>query len=451
MGLELRYDHHLHGLKGERRIARNRRGEIIQTEIVREPQTGGDLLLTLHAGLQERLEQMLDLKLLTPSDDETSAAKPASAGGSLVVLDVRTGAVIAAVSAPRFSLMELLHPTEEEWQAITSDPRRPLFHRAANMTVAPGSVFKAITAVALLESGKFDPDQAQYCQGFLDRPDQHRCYIYRHFGTGHGDVNLSHALAKSCNVYFFQGARKIGPEAIVDWAEKFGIGQASGIDLPGEQSGNLPHPPMKNENALIVQVGFEEPDQKRTPWYPGDTLGLAIGQSRLTTTPLQMARVMAAIANDGFLVTPHLVRGSGPATLLKEESSSPIGIPEPRAIPGLSAGTLARVREGLEMVVAHPQGTGYKAVRMSQVKIAGKTGTAEVGGDLPDHAWFAGYVPADRPKYAFAIILEHAGSGGQTAGPVARRTVETLLELGLIEEEGERGRMGEREKDIFHN
>jgi penicillin-binding protein 2 len=335
--------------------------------------------------------------------------------------------------------MELQNPTTDEWNAITSDPRRPLFHRAANMAVAPGSVFKAITAIALLESGEFDPDETRYCQGFLDRPDQHRCYIYRHFGAGHGDMNLSQAIARSCNVYFFQGARRIGPAPLVDWAEKFGIGQKTGIDLPGEQAGNLPEPPRKDENALIVQAGFEESNQKRTPWYPGDTLGLAIGQSRLTATPLQMARVMAAIANDGFLVTPHLVKGIGPATIAGENSAAPILIPEPRPIPGLTPGTLQRVREGLEMVVAHPQGTGYKAVRMSEVQIAGKTGTAEVGGGLPDHAWFAGYVPADRPKYAFAIILEHAGSGGQTAGPVARRTVELLLELGLVEE-GEKER-----------
>lgn len=439
MGLERMYDHHLHGRKGERKITRNRRGEIIQTEVVREPNSGSDLMLTLHAGLQERLEQMLDQKLLTPTDDETTAAKPASAGGSLVVLDVRTGAVIAAVSAPRFSLMELLNPSTEEWNAITADPRRPMFHRATSMAVAPGSVFKTIAAVALLESGEFDPDDTRYCQGFLDRPDQHRCYIYRHFGVGHGDMTLSHAIARSCNVYFFQGARKIGPERLVDWAEKFGIGQKTGIDLPSEQAGNLPHPPRKDANALIVQVGFEESTENRTPWYPGDTLGLAIGQSRLTATPLQMARMMAAIANDGFLITPHLVKGFGPATITEETSSAQIPIPEPRQIPGLSAGTLARVREGLEMVVAHPQGTGYKAVRMPNVQIAGKTGTAEVGGGLPDHAWFAGYVPADRPKYAFAIILEHAGSGGQTAGPVARQTVETLLELGLIQE-GEKER-----------
>ncbi len=431
MGLERMYDQHLHGLRGERRVVRNRRGEIIQTEIVREPKNGHDLMLTLNAGLQERLEHMLDETLAAAKTEESNAAKPASAGASLVVLDVRTGAVVAAVSAPRFSLKELLHPTPAEWQAVTSDPRRPFFHRAINMAVAPGSVFKVITAVALLESGKFDPDERRHCQGFLDRPDSHRCYTFTHFGVGHGDLDLSQAICRSCNVYFFQAARKIGPSPLVNWAERFGIGQPTGIDLPGEPGGNLPHPPAQTAMKTgVLQAGFEEPN--RSPWYPGDTLGLAIGQSRLTTTPLQMARVMAAIANEGFLVTPHLVSGFGPVAVSEEDSSSRIAIPEPRPIPGLTEGTLARVREGLEMVVADPKGTGYKTVRTSAVKIAGKTGTAEVGGGLPDHAWFAGYVPAGRPKYAFAVILEHAGSGGSIAGPVAKRTVETLLESGLI-------------------
>jgi penicillin-binding protein 2 len=433
MGLERKYDQHLHGLRGRRKIVRNRRGEIIKTDMVREPRGGSDLMLTLNAGLQERLEQILDLKLVTSSDEKTEEQKPASAGASLVVLDVRTGAVLAAVSAPRFSLMELINPTQDQWQAMNSDPRRPFFHRATHMAVAPGSVFKAVTAVALLESGKFDPDEARHCQGFLDRPDQHRCLTYRHFGVGHGEIDLSRAICRSCNVYFFQGARSIGPGPLAQWAEGFGIGQPTGIDLPGEESGNLPHPPVETaERSRILPASFQEPDARRTPWYPGDTLGLAIGQSRLPATPLQMARVMAAIANDGFLVTPHLVKGFGPATFLNGEPSAAWTTPEPRPIPGLTPGTLARVREGLEMVVGHPQGTGYKTVRMSEVKIAGKTGTAEVGGGLPDHAWFAGYVPADRPKYAFAVVLEHAGSGGATAGPIARRTVETLLELGLV-------------------
>jgi penicillin-binding protein 2 len=285
------------------------------------------------------------------------------------------------------------------------------------MALPPGSVFKTLAAVAAIESGKIDPDAHHHCQGYLDRPDRHRCYIYRHYGVGHGDLNLSDALCRSCNVYFFQAARTIGPGPLVAWADRFGFGHPTGIDLPGEHTGHLPTPSGRTSQR----------------WYPGDTLGLAIGQSRLTTTPLQIARIMAVVANDGYLVTPHVVRSITSNDPSQNNGAFQETPPHPRRrLAGLHDGTLHRIREGLAKVVSHPRGTGYKRVRLDAVAIAGKTGTAEVGGGKPDHAWFAGYVPADRPRIAFAVVLENAGSGGQAAGPVARRFIESLLELGLI-------------------
>jgi penicillin-binding protein 2 len=175
------------------------------------------------------------------------------------------------------------------------------------------------------------------------------------------------------------------------------------------------------------------------PWYSGDTLGLAIGQSRLTVTPLQIARMMAAVANDGYLVMPHVVEvaavgaGNLDAIEIGDRLASPLsGQFEPRRIPGLSPTTLSQVREGLKKVVANPRGTGYKRVRLKEIEIAGKTGTAEVGGGKPDHAWFAGYVPADEPRIAFVVVLENAGAGGSTAGPVAQQLVRLMLADGLL-------------------
>jgi len=205
--------------------------------------------------------------------------------------------------------------------------------------------------------------------------------------------------------------------------------------------------------------------RKRRPWYPGDTLGMAIGQSRLTTTPLQIARMMAAVANDGKLVTPHLlrrigaaghvgpdgpsgprshnslrssrthhsnatpheVRTGGPDLLAGDTTSFPA-----TPIPGLGGSTLSRVRDGLRKVVQDRHGTGYKYARLPEIEFAGKTGTAEVGGNRPDHAWFAGYAPANNPRVAFAVVLEHCGSGGREAGPVAKELVRSLLATGLI-------------------
>ena len=400
-GIERHRELVLHGMPGRKRIVKNRQGEIIATEIERHPRPGQDVTLTLHAPLQRQLQTLLADTLTSETREDADPA----AGAAIVVMDVRTGAVVAAVSAPDYDLQDLISPDADRWQKLSNDPRRPFFDRVTNMAIAPGSVFKTVTSIALLESGQIDPDAPFYCQGFLDSPASHRCYIYRHYGVGHNHIGLADAIAQSCNVYFFHGARTIGADPIVDWADRFGFGRRTGIDLPGESAGHVPSP--SDEGA----------------WYGGDTLGLAIGQSRLAVTPLQITRMMAAVANDGRLVTPHFVERIGDSFTTEESPTEPIS--------GLTPDTLARIREGLERVVAHPSGTGYKSVRSKLVRIAGKTGTAEVGGKQ-DHAWFSGYAPAESPRYAFTVILEHAGSGGTTAGPVAKQTVETMVELGLI-------------------
>ncbi|WP_166830738.1 peptidoglycan D,D-transpeptidase FtsI family protein [Thalassoroseus pseudoceratinae] len=400
-GIERHRELVLHGMPGQKRIVKNRQGEIITTEVVRHPRPGQDVTLTLHAPLQRQLQSLLARTLAARTGENADPA----AGAAIVVMDVRTGAVVAAVSAPDYDLNDLITPTVDRWQELSSDPRRPFFNRVTQMAIAPGSVFKTLTSIALLESGQIDPDAPFYCRGFLDSPQSHRCYIYRHYGVGHQHIGLADAIAQSCNVYFFHGARVIGAEPIVGWADRFGFGRPTGIDLPSEAAGHVPSP--TDEGA----------------WYNGDTLGLAIGQSRLAVTPLQITRMMAAVANDGHLVTPHFVQRIGGQFTSGNTLSEPI--------PGLTPDTLERIREGLERVVAHPGGTGYKAVRSKLVQIAGKTGTAEVGGK-EDHAWFAGYAPATSPRYALTVILEHAGSGGTAAGPVAKQTVESLVQLGLI-------------------
>jgi penicillin-binding protein 2 len=428
-GLELEYERHLHGVRGERRLIKNRRGEVVGSEVLREPQHGRDLVLTLDLDVQRRAERLLDEALATVTlpdavDDQSNrAASTASQpscpqGGCLVAIDVHSGAILAAASAPRFDLNLLISSRADQWRDLMADPRKPLFSRATQMALAPGSVFKIVSAVAGVESGKMPADEPFLCRGFLDRPDQHRCLTYRHYGVGHGETQLADALCRSCNVYFFTAARRMGPQTLVDWAARMGFGQATGVDLPSESAGHLPSP-----NEVI--------DGRRRRWNVGETLGLAIGQADLLVTPLQMVRAMAAVANDGLLVTPHLAGESGPVSLEESRSFRPV-FPhsEPTPIAGLHRGTLAHVREGLEMVVQNPRGTGFKTVRLNDVRIAGKTGTAETHGI--DHAWFAGYAPADHPRVAFVVVLEHGGSGGKAAGPVARKFVSGLLELGLV-------------------
>jgi penicillin-binding protein 2 len=437
-GIERAYDAEIHGRRGLRRIVRNRHGEILHSEMLRPPVRGADVVLACHSRLQQQAESLLDAAIAGDADAGSAPlsaeqlaqsgeppAAPRPQGGCLVALDVRTGRVLAAAAAPRFDLRLLVDHDPQEWDAVVNDPREPFFPRMTQMTVPPGSVFKTLTAIALLESGRIDPDAPVHCRGYLDEPDRDRCLIYRHYGVGHGDMDLAAALCQSCNVYFFTAARILGPQPIHDWAARFGLGRTTGIDVPGERSGNLPSPERRS--------GAE-------PWHPGTTLQLSIGQGKLTTTPLQVARMMAAVANDGYLVTPRFVidrpqtapplESATGVTLAAFESFDDASAPVER-IPGLSPATLARVREGLRMVVEHPRGTG-RTVRMDEISIAGKTGTAEVGGGRPDHAWFAGYAPAEQPRVAFVVVLEHGGSGGRAAAPLARRFVQAMLDTGTL-------------------
>jgi penicillin-binding protein 2 len=422
-GVEASYDACLRGLRGLRKLVRNRSGEIIREELLRAPRLGSNVELTLNATVQRKMQQVLD-SLLAGNTENGAKGNDAHVptGGCIVALDVQSGAVLVAAGAPRFDFGVSAVPGAQTWKRLTEDPRHPLFHRAIQMALPPGSVFKVLSAIALLETRRIDPDVRFDCRGYLDQPNRFRCLVYSQSGVGHGPVDLSDALCRSCNVYFFHAAGVMGPEPIVEWAQRFGIGRPTGVDLPFERSGNLP-----DTDALNTGDG---PKSKASRWHVADTRALAIGQSSLTVTPLQIARLMAAIANGGYLVTPFIARKAGPQ--IADDDSGPL-FSHRQPIPSLSDGTLPRIRAALAKAVADPTGTGYKTVRTATIAIAGKSGTAQVGAGQADHAWFAGYAPADRPRIAFAVVLEHAGSGGKAAGPVARELVEALLADGVLE------------------
>ncbi len=424
-GVERSYDHQLQGVPGLRQVVRNRRMEIVESKIERQPISGRDVVLTLNVDLQRHAERLLAETLLdAPADllsrhenDDSSSPRPVPTGGSIVVMDVVSGRLLVAASAPGFSLSLFTGSSVAEWNAVNADQRHPFISRVIAMALPPGSVMKPVTAIAALESGRLNPDEPFYCQGFLTQPDEHRCLIYRLRGAGHNDITLTRAIAQSCNVYFFSAASRMGFLPLREWCDRFGLGRECGIDLPFEKNGNVP-------GSRVTAAD----DQRR---FAREALGLAIGQSSLTVTPLQMARVMAAIANGGWLVTPHVVSADGTARTATDIDDRPRDLTR-RRITGLTEGTLARVREGLKAVVQEPYGTGYKTVRLKEVAVAGKTGTAETGPDKPDHAWFAGYVPADEPRYAFVVVLEHGGSGSRAAGPVVRALVQKMLDSGVV-------------------
>jgi penicillin-binding protein 2 len=271
---------------------------------------------------------------------------------------------------------------------------------------APGSVFKIVIAVAALEEAVITPATTYYCPGYLSIYNTvFRC----NKATGHGVVDIHKALTQSCNVFFYQVGVKLEIQRIATYARRLGLGTPTGIDLPHEAPG------------LIPDGAWKQRTQKQ-PWYPGETVSVAIGQGQVTVTPLQMARLIATIANGGKLVRPHLVRtpvdGSGR---------------EPGVLDlGLKASTIEVMRAGLYGVVNAP-GTGWRA-RLPDVAVAGKTGTAQIVSHarltrgtptqamLP-HGWFVAFAPVDKPRIALAVLAEHAGSGGEGAAPIARKVL----------------------------
>lgn len=445
-GVEKSYDSQLAGAPGLRRIVRDRRHRVIRTETIREPRIGHDVLLTIDWNLQQTAEQLLAealgdaaLQLLRPRVEDAPEASTNSVtgqheeqpeppepehipiGGAVVVMDAHSGRLVALASAPEFDLSIFSQGTTSEWEAVNSDTRRPFVSRFLAMSLPPGSTWKIVTAIAAMDAGVLSPHDRFECQGFLRNPDQHRCLTFRLFGRGHGPVTLETALARSCNTYFFDAATRMGTSPQVTWAQRFGFGSRTGIDLPFESAGLVPGL-TDAENAATT-------DRERRR-FEREALGLSIGQSRLTVTPLQMARLVAAVANGGWLVTPHVASEDG----WSRQSDNAESVPrlQRRQVEGITAEELAGVQAGMDAAVNDPAGTAYKTVRLPHVRIAGKTGTAETAPGKPDHAWFAGWFPVEAPEYVVVVVLEHGGSGGRAAGPIARELVRCMTENAVI-------------------
>ena len=405
IGIERQYEATLRGRRGVAVEQTDHSGRVVASYRPHEPEPGHDIVLTLDAALQRTAEELLE------SARQRRAIVPGAtqpAGGAIIVMDVRDGAIRAAASSPPFDPNVFTGGQAASLAALLADQTHPLFDRVSNMAIPPGSTFKVLTAAALLQSGVVGPHESFLCRGFLHRPDQQRCDLYVRQGIGHGEVTLADALAVSCNVYFFQFAGQMGPRPLIEWAERCGFGRPTGVDLPGEAAGTVPSP----ENIRQLEGHG---------WRTADTQAMAIGQGSLRATPLQVLGMMAAVANGGRRLTPYVAKRH-PNPSAAEKSS-----PDPRFVKVLPA-----IREGLERAVSDPQGTAHATVYMATIGVAGKTGTAETGGGHLSHAWFAGYVPSEAPKLAFIVVLEHAGEAAAMAGPLAKRLVLRMNELGLL-------------------
>ncbi len=395
-GVELAWEKYLRGQRGSRRIEVDAYGrELGQMDSV-FPTPGANITLTLDNRVQREAEACLEGQV-----------------GAIVALDPQTGKVLALASSPTFSQEAFERGlTSQEWQKINTDKSHPLENRAVKGQYPPGSIFKIVMAVAGLEEQVITPGTIISCTGAL-QVGNHVFHCWRK--RGHGDVDLYRAMVHSCDIYFYEVGRRLGIERIHEWSKRFGLGAPTGLDLDKEMPGLAPSIAWK-------KARFHQ------PWHEGDTISVSIGQGYNLTTPIQMARVVAAIANGGIIYKPYLV----------EKVESPSGEilyqakPEVQSRLGASRANLEAVRQSLVGVVN--DGTG-KAARLPNIQVAGKTGTAQVVAldrDNPkrkrehrmeDHAWFVAYAPAENPRIAVAVLVEHAGHGGEESAPLARRVI----------------------------
>jgi penicillin-binding protein 2 len=341
--------------------------------------------------------------------------------GAIVVLDVHTGAVLAMASGPGFDLNIFGGPGGAVGrQQVLADPRHPLINRAIHGTYPCGSVFKIVTIAAALESAGMDPDQTVFhCPGYWDGLGvsyRKRCWK----AEGHGDITLKDALTASCDVTFYavgQALDELDPTILPRFAKEFGFGALTGLDALTEDAGQVPDPQWK-----VNTIG--------QPWWVGDSVNLAIGQGYLLVTPLQVARMMAAVANGGTLYAPYVVGRIAPSA----DGGIPEVVTQPRAVGQLpvSQAHLAAIQEALLGVTTKSIGTAPHRFAGLSIPVAGKTGTAESGGpETMPHSWFAAYAPADAPEIAIAVVVEQAGEGSSVAAPLTRQVVEAYYGLAL--------------------
>ena len=400
-GVEKSYDRHMRGMAGQKSVEVDALGHEKKASVVERPQAGNDLYLTIDVRLQKVAEDLLG-----------------TGQGAIVALDPNTGDILAMASRPGFDPNVLSRElTAKQWVEIVQDEGRPLNNRASQGQYPPGSTFKIPMAVAALETKTMSPSSTVFCNGGY----QFGKRLYHDWkASGHGYVDLHNALVHSCDVYFYTIGQRMGIDVMAEFGRDFGLGKATGVELPSERSGIMPSTAWKQK-------------AKNEQWLPGETISAAIGQGYVTVTPLQMASLVGTVANDGVSYRPRLVQA-----VMDRMSGNLQELPAvPRGKINAKPETFRVIKEALADVVT--KGTATKA-KSSLVTIGGKTGTAQVAAlrtgpeeNIPkkfrDHAWFVAFAPVESPKIAVAVLAEHMGHGGAAAAPLAKEVIETYMKL----------------------
>ncbi len=392
-GIERAFDAELRGSAGNTQVEVNAYGRVIRELNRKDGEPGRDVTLTLDMEIQSLVDERL-----------------AGESASVVVLDVHSGDLIADVSSPGFDPNAFnIGLTQSQWLALRDSPRAPLTNKSIAGQYPPGSVFKVVVALAALESGIIDENHQVHCTGSIQFGDN-RFHCWKEHG--HGTLGLISGISESCDLYFYDVARRTGIDRIAQMARAFGFGSTLGLELPGEKPGLVPDRAWKMANYGV-------------PWQQGETLVAGIGQGFLLATPLQLAVMTARIANGGLAVRPRIILDGA-------ERAAPESL-------GISKTSLDLVRDGMNGVTNRQRGTAFAArIRSKDMAMAGKSGTSQVrrisraerlagvrkNEDIEwlmrDHAIFVAYAPVASPRYAISVIVEHGGGGSKTAAPIAR-------------------------------
>jgi penicillin-binding protein 2 len=461
-GLEQTYEPDLRGEAGSRRLEVNRQNRVVGVLQDREPVPGGDLVTSIDLDLQVAVETILAKGILASrSFTHTGSGRSLpSTGGSAVVLDPRDGSVLAMASFPSFDPREFVGGVSQDyWQEVTSEENEfPLMNRVVQSAHPPGSVFKTVTGAAFMEAGRIGP------RGTIDCRNAHELagITFRNWNTANeGPMDLSAALMRSCDTYFYELAERQWrleqqqgdelEEILPIVAERFGMGRTLGIDLPSESAGVVPSRAWRQEFWLKTRDTYCRNAEELPPgfareinadlcvsggrWRGGDAINSSIGQGDVLATPLQVAASYMAVANGGTLFRPHLgQRIVAPDGEVIREIE-----PESLGDLGLDDAELSVIQEGLRRVVMDRRGTAREAFTkgtpfpLDRIPVAGKTGTAELKPLVP-FAWFAAYAPADDPEVVVVVNVEQGGGGSQTAAPIARNILEHIFGISDAEE-----------------
>ncbi|MCF6096595.1 penicillin-binding protein 2 [Thermovorax subterraneus] len=417
MGLEKVLETYLKGENGGRQVEVTATGKPIRTLGEKPAIPGATVNLTLDLKLQQVAEKALEEQLKKLQTDKRNPL-PNAKRGAVVVLNVKTGEVLAMASYPSFDPnMFARGITQKEWESLASNPLRPMVNIAISEVYPPGSVFKMVTATAALEEKVTDENEKIRDRGVYWTIAPKKDWK----PGGHGIVDMVKAIAESCNIYFYEMGRRLGIDTIEKYARMYGLGKPTGIELPGEKSGNVASREYK-------QKVFSRPEDKI--WYPAETLDAAIGQGYHQYTPLQIATYISAIANEGYWMKPYLVKSivDSKGNVVYERK------PEVAGKVQVSKKTFEIIKRGMRGVVL-PGGTAYSVFSDFPIAVGAKTGTAQWDVKKTPHGWFVAFAPFDDPEVAVVVFIEQAGTGGTTGGPVAKAVLSAYFNLDLGQEE----------------